>query len=231
MYNTPSSRTSKHAAPRKRNNRKTQHHSLIQPPVTTIPERAAMLSPPVEAIAVDEESRQFIADTPEMDLLQLRSEDELEEFVQEAPAHSSGEDGGDESGVPAEWDDRHENGVDPGFAPFAGEEVASEDTHTHNTPYEFREESEPEAEREEPEPLRLGDFGGADRRTESGYGALSDIIESAQSEELETSRGRIPDVTRLDSPPVSPRVSGRTRAPILASRCARHVSFIFLMLS
>lgn len=189
-----------------------------------------MLSPPAEAVAVDEESPHFIADTPEMDLLQLRSEDELGEFVQETPAHSSGEDGGDESGVPTGWDDRHENEADPVFAPFAGEEDTSEDIHIHNTPYEFREESEPEAERDEPEPLRPNDFGGADRRTESGYGALSDIMEGAQSEELESSRGRIPDVTRLDSPPVSPRGSGRTRAPILVSRCARHVSLILLML-
>ena len=226
MLNTPSSRTSKNGTARKRANRKTQKYSLAQPPVI---ESAAMHPPPPpvdsDVPIGDDEKSELLRSPPQLDMLLLEDEDERRDSIrEEAPERvlDYGTRDTDESGAPAEWHGPVDNTVDLDFDPFSNDS----DIHEQqiSSPYEFREQVMPQQGLEEPAPVRVADdYDVNGESAESATGAQPDTIKTPpRSVEAEQVRGRSPDVTRLDSPPISPPLgSGRTRAPILVSRCAR----------
>lgn len=167
------------------------------------------------------EKQELVVDTPQLDLLQLRDEDEARQVVEEIPQPVSGARSADERSAPAERDGPNEDALDLTFNPFSSVSDISTTAETHNSLYEHREEPMPQPEPERPGGLRPSDDNDGDtvERDVPRYGALSDILEASRSEEPERGPGQISEVTLLDSPPVSPaRAPGRTRAPILASR-------------
>ncbi|OCB89007.1 hypothetical protein A7U60_g3814 [Sanghuangporus baumii] len=220
MYNTPSTRTSKNATSRKRNNRKTQqyqHDSQVL--VTTLPDRDPMYPPPppmpppplLEGSLVDDDEKYgFVIDSPQLGLVHIRDEDELgasavdERALEDVSA--------DETGPDADGDL-----VDLEFNPFA---VIGNNLATKQTPEELTNAIMPQ-----PEPRRSATPSSNDDNDEPAerpgprFSALSDAMEVVHTGEPMRVQEQTSEVTSLNSPPASPPPSsGRTRAPILVSR-------------
>ncbi|KAI5120806.1 hypothetical protein M0805_002433 [Coniferiporia weirii] len=215
MYNTPSSRTSKHGAKKAqhRSNRKAHAHSLVSMPVTILPERAdPMELPPAEDAAAEQE---LLAST-QLDELQLDVEPETNVSMHETQEPLVRDDSGNGWGVPQAWNEPHEDSVDIDFDPFIGLGVPVADAQEHNLSHDPR-EAMLELNTPELAPLRLIDDGEDQGRSESISGGLSGSVEPAQP--LNEPGPTLEQETGHDSPPVSShRGSGRTRAPILVTR-------------
>lgn len=211
MHDTPSTRTSsKNATSRKRNSRKAQlEHSLAQTPVATLPDSVPMHSlppppPPVnDPLENDDEKRGFVIDSPQLDLVQIRDEDDLGVSTQ-----TPGGIGVDESGADGSADDL----VDLEFNPFA---VVAKDT-----PLELTEPTMPQVIPEQPATATPQYSDEPPERTGPRSSALLDTAEAIRIGEPVRAQQEPPsEVTSLNSPPASPPPSsGRTRAPILVSR-------------
>lgn len=217
MYNTPSSRTSKHGSSRKsQHNNRQNKYSPAKPstPDTT----TAIMDAPAEA-TVEEPKLGFDPWSPEVQEMRLEDEESL--FGQQALATEVDE-GGELSVLPPLSDPRGEQ-VHVAFDPFVGVDDAPVHDTVDNSIFELHEDYVPPPPSSEPVAVDFADaYEMPVERPEPSFGALSDIAERAQEvDDAEGSREGAVEVTgaeTMPSPPPQQRETARTRAPILVPR-------------